>query len=49
MFACGSMVLADLLVYGFSARSAEKPYTIEKESTALPKAKDRQLRKCYKY
>jgi hypothetical protein len=31
VFACGSMVLADLLVWGFSARSAEKPHTIEKE------------------
>jgi len=32
------MVRADRLVCGFSARSAEKPHTIEKESTALPKA-----------
>ena len=32
------MVLADLLVCGFSALRAEKPPTIEKESTALPKA-----------
>jgi hypothetical protein len=38
------MVLADLLVYGFSALRAEKPYTIEKEHTALPQAKERQLR-----
>src|SRR6476620_348000 len=38
VFACGSMVLADLLVYGFSALRAEKPYTFEKERTALPKA-----------
>jgi hypothetical protein len=37
------MVLAHLLVYDFFARSAEKPYTLEKERTALPKAKDRQL------
>jgi len=29
VFACGSMVRADLLVYGFSALRAEKPYTIE--------------------
>src|SRR5258705_6648158 len=34
VFACGSMVLADRLVCGFSARSAENPHTIEKESTA---------------
>src|SRR3954462_6508110 len=27
-----------LFVCGFSARSAEKPHTIEKECTALPKA-----------
>jgi hypothetical protein len=47
VFACGSMVLADLLVYSFSARSAEKPYTIEKEHTTLPKAKDRRLRLSY--
>jgi len=32
------MVHADPLVYGFSALRAEKPYTIENESTALPKA-----------
>ena len=38
IFACGSMVLADLLVYGFSALRAEKPYTIETNRTALPKA-----------
>jgi hypothetical protein len=29
VFACGSMVLADLLVCGFSALRAEKPHTIE--------------------
>jgi hypothetical protein len=29
-FACGSMVLADLLVCGFKARSALKPHTFEK-------------------
>jgi hypothetical protein len=29
---------ADLLVYGSSALRAEEPYTIEKESTAVPKA-----------
>ena len=34
----GSMVLADRSVCGFSARSAEKPHTIEMERTALPKA-----------
>jgi len=28
-FACGSMVLSDLFVCGFSTRSAEKPHTIE--------------------
>ena len=38
LFACGSMVLADRSVCGFSARSAEKPHTIEMGSTALPKA-----------
>jgi hypothetical protein len=32
------MVLADLLVCGFNARSALKPHTFEKEHTALPKA-----------
>jgi hypothetical protein len=32
------MVRADPLVCGFSAQSAEKPHTIEKASTALPKA-----------
>ena len=32
------MVLADRLVCGFSALRAEKPHTIEKDSTALPKA-----------
>jgi hypothetical protein len=32
------MVLADLLVCGFSALRAEKPHTFEKERTALPKA-----------
>src|SRR4051794_41159399 len=34
----GSMVRAIFFVCGFSARSAEKPHTIEKECTALPKA-----------
>jgi len=29
VFACGSKVLTDLLVCGFSARSAEKPHTRE--------------------
>jgi len=29
-FACGSMVLADLLGCGFSALRAEKPHPIEK-------------------
>jgi len=29
VFACGSMVLSDLFVCGFPARSAEKPHTIE--------------------
>jgi hypothetical protein len=49
LFACGSMVLIDHFVYRFSARSAEKRYTTKMESTALPKAKKRQLRKSYKY
>jgi len=30
-FACGSMVLADLFVCGFSALGAEKPHTIKNE------------------
>jgi hypothetical protein len=38
VFACGSMVRADLVVCGFSERSAEKPHTIDEECTALPKA-----------
>src|SRR4051794_21683533 len=38
VFACGSIVCADLLVCGFSAQSAEKPHTIEKECSTLPKA-----------
>src|SRR3954469_23050169 len=37
-FACGSKALTALLVCGFSALRAEKPHTIEKSSTALPKA-----------
>jgi hypothetical protein len=31
VIACGSMVLFDLLVCGFSARSAEKPHTRRSE------------------
>jgi hypothetical protein len=31
---------SNLLVYGFSARSAEKPYSLEKEYTPLPQAKN---------
>jgi hypothetical protein len=31
IFACGSAVLADLLVCGFSALHAEKPHRIEKK------------------
>ena len=31
-----ALVLADLLVCGFKALRAEKPHTIEKESTAVP-------------
>jgi len=38
VFACGSKALTALLVCGFSALRAEKPHTIEKSSTALPKA-----------
>jgi len=38
VFACGSKVRADLLVCGFSALRTEKPHTIEKERTTLPKA-----------
>jgi hypothetical protein len=34
-FACGSMVLDLSFVCGFSAGSAEKPQTLEKQSTAL--------------
>jgi hypothetical protein len=35
-FACGSVVLAHLLVCGFSAQRAQKPHTFELESTAAP-------------
>jgi len=35
-FACGSMVLAVLLVCGFKALRALKPHTFEKEPTAVP-------------
>jgi hypothetical protein len=38
VFACGSMVRSDPLVCDFSALRAEKSHTIEKASTALPKA-----------
>jgi len=38
------MVLADLFVCGFSARSAEKPHTIEKKHRSAEGAM-RQLRK----
>ena len=48
------MVLSDLLVYGFSALRAEKPYSIEKKRTAVPERRrgaaegsTRQLRKSY--
>src|SRR4051812_44381717 len=34
------MVLADLLVCGFSALHAEKPHTLENECNALPKTKN---------
>jgi hypothetical protein len=33
-----ALVLADLLMCGFSVLRAEKPHMIEKEGTALPKA-----------
>jgi hypothetical protein len=38
VFAWGSVVLAVLLVCGFSALRAEKPHTIETKHAALPKA-----------
>jgi hypothetical protein len=38
LFACGSMVLADRVVCGFSALGAEKPHAIQTECTTLPKA-----------
>jgi hypothetical protein len=37
-FACGSMVLRHPFVCGFSTLCAEKPHTMKRESTALPKA-----------
>jgi len=43
VFACGSMVLADRLVCGFSVLRAEKPHTIEKYRSA--EGSMRQLRK----
>ena len=39
VFACGSMVRADLFVCGFSALRAEKPHTIKMARTMLPQAK----------
>jgi hypothetical protein len=40
-FACGSNVLSLPFVCGFSARRAQKPHTLEMESTTLPQTEGR--------